>query len=56
MQQKLIDAATLAEHFGVHKNTIYNWVEAGMPVIRPSAGLRRFDLAACIQWMAERAA
>lgn len=58
MQPKPMDIAELAAHFSVSKRTVRNWMEAGMPVLRPSPKVLRFDAAQVLDWMknTERAA
>lgn len=51
MQTKPMNTDELAELFGVSRRTVYNWINAGMPVLKPSPGVVRFDVAACTDWM-----
>lgn len=47
MQSTLLTTEELARHFKVSHRTVLGWVRDGaIPVIRPSAKVLRFDLAA----------
>jgi len=58
MQPKPMDIDELAALFSVSKRTVRNWMEAGMPVLRPSPKVLRFDATQVMDWMktTERAA
>lgn len=43
-------AAEIAAYFEVSERTVRRWIDAGCPVMNPSAGVFRFDLADVIQW------
>ena len=51
MQPKPMNIDELAAHFSVSKRTVRKWMEAGMPVLRPSPKIVRFDSAAVMEWM-----
>ena len=50
MQNKPLDIEEMAALFSVSRRTVRNWMDAGMPVMRPSPGVLRFDAQACIDW------
>jgi excisionase family DNA binding protein len=51
MQPKPMNIDELAAHFSVSKRTVRKWMEAGMPVLRPSPKIVRFDAEAVMEWM-----
>ena len=56
MSENPIDITTFAALFAVHPRTVSRWIDAGMPVLRPSPGVLRFDVAECKNWMRTEAA
>ena len=53
-EHKYITAKQLADILGVHRNTLINWCREGMPALRISRKIIRYDLAAVIKWARER--
>ena len=49
---KFLTVEELAEMFKVHKNTVYNWVEKGLPHIKIDR-IMRFDLDDVLKWAKE---
>lgn len=47
---QIVDTEQLAELFGVSPATVRRWIDSGMPVLRPSPGVLRFDVQACVEW------
>ena len=54
MNDKLIDRNELAEYFGVSVATIDRWIRDGVPTIKPSPGIVRFDLSEVVAWAKSR--
>jgi excisionase family DNA binding protein len=50
---RLVDVDECADHWGISRASVYNLLKEGLPSIRIGR-LRRFDLAACSAWLAER--
>jgi excisionase family DNA binding protein len=50
LSTKLLDRKELATHFGVSLPTVDRWIRDGIPALRPSPGVIRFDLADVIAW------
>lgn len=50
MSDKPLDMNELADWFGVSVPTVKRWVRDGVPCLRPSPGVVRFDLAEVIEW------
>ena len=50
MQNKPLEIDEVAALFSVSRRTVRNWMAAGMPVLKPSPGVLRFDAQACIDW------
>lgn len=49
-REPLIDAAELAAHYGVHRDTVYRWARTGRIPVHPAGTHRiRFDLDAVIK-------
>lgn len=51
--QQLDRKKELATSFQVSPRTIENFVQRGMPCIRPSSRLVLFDRAACLKWLTD---
>ena len=51
MQETPVDITEFAALFSVHPRTVSRWIAAGMPTLRPSPGVLRFDVAECKNWM-----
>ena len=51
----LLDTGQLAAHFNVSVPTIHRWIRDGLPCLRPSPGVVRFDLADVLAWSKARA-
>lgn len=54
MDNKPLNTEEMAALFSVSTLTVRRWIKAGMPVLRPSPGVLRFDAQACIDWAAQR--
>lgn len=54
MDNKPLDTEEIAALFGVSTRTVQRWRDAGMPVLKPSPGVLRFDPQACLDWAASR--
>lgn len=54
--EKLVDIEEAAQWFGVSPMTIRRWVADGMPSVRPSPKVLRFELSACTEWARNRCA
>lgn len=53
--KQLLSINQIAKHFGVHRATIYNWInKLGMPYELSPSGTRRFDLEKIIEWNDKR--
>lgn len=50
MSEKPLDINELADWFGVSVPTVKRWVRDGVPCLRPSPGIVRFDLAEVLEW------
>ena len=50
MQDKIVDRRELAAHFKVSIPTVDRWIRDGIPVMKPSPGVTRFDLDEVIAW------
>ena len=50
MSDKFLDTEQLAERFQVSVPTVQRWIRDGVPCLRPSPGVLRFDLAYVIDW------
>ena len=48
-------AADVAQHFGVSRATVYNWLESTDIPHRKVGGVLRFNLVEVDEWAAERA-
>ena len=53
MEQQLSRKKELSTLLQVSPRTIENFVQRGMPCIRPSSRLVLFDKAACLKWLHE---
>jgi phage terminase Nu1 subunit (DNA packaging protein) len=50
MDNKPLTTDEIAALFAVSTRTVRRWMDAGMPVLKPSPGVLRFDAQACIDW------
>jgi excisionase family DNA binding protein len=54
MSDDLMTTNEVAERYRVSKQTVLRWVADGMPCIRPSEGVFRFNAAAVAEWIDAR--
>lgn len=54
MSQKLLTIKELCEVLGVHRATVWNWRNAGMPVVPWGPSRVRFDLEQVNEWVRGR--
>lgn len=48
--EKPMDMEQLADWFGVSVPTVRNWLRDGVPCLRPSPGVVRFNLSEVVEW------
>jgi len=51
---KLMTTKELAEYFGVTHQTIYNWINAGMPHLKLGAKTNRYLIEDVMKWVSDR--
>jgi phage terminase Nu1 subunit (DNA packaging protein) len=54
MSQELMTTMELAAKYRVSRCTVLRWIEAGLPCLRPSSNVVRFDPCVVESWMRER--
>jgi excisionase family DNA binding protein len=55
LDSDMLDATALGRVFGVSRRTIYRWVaDAGLPSVRLSPGVRRFDRGEVGRWLIQK--
>ena len=56
---KIVSLSALAAFLGIHRNTLYSWVERGCPYVKKADRLRgiewKFDSGEVVQWQLDQA-
>lgn len=50
MTNRMLDRQELADHFRVSVATVDRWIRDGVPCMKPSTRVVRFDLAEVLEW------
>lgn len=54
MGESYLTISDVMEKFKVSRATVYRWMDAGLPALRPAGGAPRFDPAEVEKWVKEQ--